>query len=379
MGILVYCAFGAAALWLVLIWPGRGRKERMADFEGRLVAHRGLHDNGGPAPENSMAAFRAAVERGYGIELDVRLTADGQLVVFHDETLERAAGIPRRVADTEWSELRDVKLFGSEETIPRLFDVLAMVAGRVPLIVEIKCEEAELVDKAAEETAFHLDSYQGISCVESFHPMVLRWMKKNRPETLRGQLSERFRGIKSPRGIGAFFLSCCAANFWTKPDFIAYRWEHAEFLRFRLLRDLFHVETVGWTVRSEEELREASKDFDVLICEGFVQDYDPARPGPDRRPVRKMDHLIRKHMIVSGTVTAVGFRYRATYIAQSLGITGWVKNTWDERVEMEVQGRRELLDEMLRRLGEQRYIHIAGVEEEEIPVLEHEYEFKVRY
>ncbi|MDO4620332.1 MAG: acylphosphatase [Lachnospiraceae bacterium] len=92
-----------------------------------------------------------------------------------------------------------------------------------------------------------------------------------------------------------------------------------------------------------------------------------------------MKNIVRKHMLVSGTVTAVGFRYRATYIAQNLGITGWVRNTWDDRVEMEVQGTQQMLTEMLARLNAQPYIEICNVEEELLPVEEKEYEFKVRY
>ena len=371
--------FALLILWLIMIWPGKGRKDRMAVFERQLIAHRGIHNNKGAAPENSMAAFRAAVEKGFGIELDIRLTADDQLVVAHDETLKRAAGIDRRVIDMTWQELKEVKLFKSEEHIPRFSEFLEMVGGRVPLIVELKCESRRTVERLCENAVFFLDSYDGPACIESFHPMVVRWFKKNRPEILRGQLSENFSGFKYPKGFGAFFLSCCAMNFLTKPDFIAYKWKHASYVRFRILRDLFHTETAGWTFRSEEDIQKAAGDFDILICEKFTCNLDdPHRKVPER-PGRNMKHIIRRYVLVSGRVTAVGFRYRAVNIAHALGVSGWVRNTDDMRVEMEMQGTPEMLAEMMRRLGEQRYIEITGTEEREIPPVESEYEFKVRY
>ncbi|MDO5846525.1 MAG: glycerophosphodiester phosphodiesterase family protein, partial [Methanocorpusculum sp.] len=123
-----------AAVYLYLICPNlRGhRRERMRVFSRQYIAHRGLFDNAGSAPENSLAAFRKAADAGYGIELDVRLTKDGEVVVMHDEDLSRAAGSPQKVADSSYAELSSLRLFASNEAPPRLADVLTAIGGRVP-------------------------------------------------------------------------------------------------------------------------------------------------------------------------------------------------------------------------------------------------------
>lgn len=134
------CIPGAAALYLLMIMPGMRRKPDTAALKQRLYAHRGLHDNNSDAPENSMRAFRKAVEAGFGIELDVQLSKDGVPVVFHDFTLKRICGGEGKVCDYTWSELQQFSLCGSDQKIPRFEDVLKLVDGKVPLIVELKIE-----------------------------------------------------------------------------------------------------------------------------------------------------------------------------------------------------------------------------------------------
>ena len=383
MQLIVYIVFLLVALFLVAIWPGKGRRDRMERYSRGPVAHRGLHDNHGPAPENSMAAFRRAAEAGYGIELDVRLTADGQAVVVHDRNLTRVAGLDRNVDDLMWSELRSVRLFGTSEGIPRLADVFRMIDGRVPVVMEIKAETGEMARRTCEESILLLDSYEGDVCMESFHPEALRYFKKMRPQVLRGQLAERFTGYSFPANMGASALSWCIFNFLTRPDFIAYNIRHRNLFRFRIQHDLFHAVCAAWTVRSEEELRGAADSFEIFIFEGF-KPLPAGRKGEEKLPTeeihgKKMRHTVRKHMIVSGMVQAVGFRYRATRIAQTLGVTGYVRNTSDGRVEMEVQGTEDEIRRMLQMLREQRFIEITGVEERDIDTVPGEYEFKVRY
>ncbi len=384
--IITYLVFILVFLWLFMVWPGRGRPERMRDFETVYIAHRGFHDNKGPAPENSLASFRLAAEKGYGVELDVHETSDEALVVVHDSCLKRVAGLDCDVEDLSFAEVSRLHLFGTNETIPRLGDALETIGGRVPVVLEIKIriKDRKNISRICEAVAFYLDSYQGRLCIESFDPGVLRWFRKNRPQMLRGQLSDRFTGLKSKKAsFGSFFLSSCCLNFLTKPDFIAYNCKCTSLIRFRILRDLYHATTAGWTIRSQEELDRAKPDFDLFIFEGF-EPAQKAEKAPQRaadvlREKKKMESYIRKHLIVSGMVQAVGFRYRATYIAQDLGVTGWVRNMDDGRVEMEIQGPRERLELMMKNLGEQRFIEIDNIDEEIIPVDPHEYEFKVRY
>ena len=160
-----------AVLFLLAIMPRMGHRKPRKAFEGVYYAHRGLFDNGGDAPENSIKAFRRAADAGFGIEMDVQVTKDGIPVVFHDFTLERMCGEEGKVCDYSWQELRRFQLVESQEGIPLLEDVLKAVDGRVPLIVEIKVEWMDLsVCPAADEL---LRGYQGLYCIESFNPLVL--------------------------------------------------------------------------------------------------------------------------------------------------------------------------------------------------------------
>lgn len=380
MNIWVYILFILVVFILIAMWPGEGRRERMQTYIRCPIAHRGLHDNKGPAPENSLRAFRLAAEKGYGVELDVRLSSDGQAVVFHDRSLMRAAGIDRNVDDMNWSELRQVKLFGSDERVPLFADVLRVIAGRVPIIMEIKAETIEMAKRTSEEAIFLLDSYEGDVCMESFHPAAVRYFRKMRPETLRGQLSERFTGQAFPHKMGAFALSFCVFNFLTRPDFIAYNVSHRELLRYRLQHDLFHAVCAAWTVKSEAEMLDAAGAFDIIIFEGFepkVVRAEGETAGGDGR--KNMGDIIRKRILCSGMVQAVGFRYRSVYIAQSLGLTGFVRNLDDGRVELELQGTEQGIETMMDRLRAQKYIVISGTEEYLLDTVPGEYEFKVRY
>ena len=131
-------------LYLLMIMPRLTNRRERKKFLNVYYAHRGLHDNETDAPENSMSAFRRAVEAGYGIELDVQVTKDKIPVVFHDFTLQRVCGQEGKVCDYTYEELQKFRLCKSSETIPLFEDVLKLVAGKVPLIVELKVEFTDL-------------------------------------------------------------------------------------------------------------------------------------------------------------------------------------------------------------------------------------------
>lgn len=216
-----------------------------------------------------MEAFARAVREEYGIELDVQLTADDQLVVFHDETLERVCGDARKLHELSYAELQKLRLFGTEERIPLLRDVLALVGGKVPLVVEIKSEGRwPQTTKLACEM---LRSYEGLYCVESFHPMVVRWFRKNAPDILRGQLSTDFfrEPNKLPR-IARFLLTNLMLNFLSRPDFIAYDRRYLRLPSFRLCSALYRPVNAAWTVKSQSQMDEARGSYDVFIFEGFT-------------------------------------------------------------------------------------------------------------
>ncbi len=266
--ILLGIAAASAVLYLLMIMPRMLHRAYKAPFTGVLYAHRGLHDNTSDAPENSMAAFRKAAEGGYGIEFDVQLSKDKVPVVFHDYTLKRMCGAEGKVCDYTYEELEKFYLCGSKERIPRLEEVLKLIEGRVPLIIEYKIELLD--DSVCSVSDEILLNYKGAYCIESFNPLGLLWYRKNRPAVMRGQLADAFYTRKEYTGALNLALQNLLFNFLTKPDFIAYNHKEAKRLSRQLCRKLYRNTAVAWTIKSEEELSEARKEFDLFIFEGFV-------------------------------------------------------------------------------------------------------------
>ncbi|MBE5949837.1 MAG: glycerophosphodiester phosphodiesterase [Lachnospiraceae bacterium] len=268
MIILVAVLISITGLYLLCLRPNTGRREAMKVFGDKYIAHRGLYDNV-QLPENSLPAFLAAAECGYGIELDVRLTKDEKVVVFHDATLLRMCGVARKVSECTYEELRSYALAGSNERILLFGEVLKAVDGKVPLIVEIKASEK--YKRTAEKVAEVFCGYSGMYCIESFNPLVVRWFRKKRPEVLRGQLSTNyFKDKMGKTPIDRFVMTNLLINFLSRPDFIAYNHEHAEQFSFRLCKRLYNGVCAAWTVRSEAELESAREEFEMIIFDGFV-------------------------------------------------------------------------------------------------------------
>lgn len=257
-----------AVLYFLAIMPRMSHRNSWDRFLGVYYAHRGLHDNASDAPENSMKAFQKAVKAGYGIEMDVQLSKDLVPVIFHDFTLERACGKSGKVCDYTYEELQDFTLFDSEEKIPRFEDVLSMVGGRVPLIVEIKLEWMNLAVCPVVDRL--LRDYKGLYCVESFHPAVLLWYRRYHNDVLRGQLSDGFVKSGEYKGVIYLIMQNLLLNWMTKPDFIAYNCKYADNLSRKLCRKLYRNMAVAWTVRSQQELEAAKKDFEIFIFDSFL-------------------------------------------------------------------------------------------------------------
>ncbi len=278
-----------AVIYLLLIMPRMiGRPDRKPHLDV-LYAHRGLHDNAGNAPENTLAAFEKAVMAGYGIECDVQLTKDGVPVVFHDFTLARCArypegeipqdairnddgsfGVAGKVIDYTFEELQKFHILNSNEKIPTFEDFLKLVNGKVPLIIELKIELKDLsVCPKVDEL---LEGYKGVYCIESFNPLGLYWYRKHRPQVMRGQLSDEFHKDKPEEFKGPlyFILTNLFFNFLTKPDFIAYNHKYSQNISLRLCRHLFGSVTAAWTIKSQEQLEAANKRFDIIIFDSFI-------------------------------------------------------------------------------------------------------------
>ena len=204
--------------------PGHYTKAMQAPFADRNYAHRGLHKKDKSIPENSLGAFQAAVDAGYGIELDVHLTADEQLVVFHDDTLKRVCGVEGRTDDQTLAQLRQLRLYNTEYTIPTFDEVLDVLGGKVPLILEIKRgEKRERNALLCKKIRERLLRYDGPVCIESFDPAIVAWWRHNAPEVLRGQLSQPPKKYKgNTKWITGFLCGNLLTNVVARPHFIAY-------------------------------------------------------------------------------------------------------------------------------------------------------------
>lgn len=239
--------------------------EKLRDWN---YAHRGLHEHG--KPENSMAAFRAALEAGCGIELDIHLMHDGNLAVIHDASLLRTAGADVKIEELTTQQLGDYRLEGTEETIPQFQQVLDLYAGKAPLIVELKCVDGNHA-KLCEAACRMLDAYDGPYCMESFDPRAIIWLRKHRPDIIRGQLSENWMGKKmSIPWILKFALTYHIANLCSRPDFIAYKFQDRKAFGTDLCRKWMGVQGVSWTLRDRGE-------YDTAVSEGWIPIFENFR------------------------------------------------------------------------------------------------------
>ena len=248
--------------------PGIHKKTKWQHLTGWDYAHRGLYDNEHGIPENSMAAFRRAVDKGYGIELDVHLTADNQLVVFHDDTLTRMCGMNKKISSFLYSDLMQLRLLGTEEGIPLFKDVLELIDGKVPLIIELKVDGSNqnLLCPLVWQL---LSRYKGDYCIESFHPFVLQWFKRHEPQVVRGHLSCNFFKENPHCDIVLFLMSNLMTNFFTHPDFIAYKYLDLDNPAVIYNRKLFHIMTVVWTIPGKPTYDRFKNKVDAMIFEGF--------------------------------------------------------------------------------------------------------------
>lgn len=252
----------------VLSTQGRTGHPGMEALKNRNYAHRGLHDD--TRPENSMAAFRAALDHGYGIEFDLHLIKDGTLAVMHDASLKRTAGADVLITDLTAEELKNYRLNGTEETIPTFRDVLDLFAGKAPLIIELKVDgnnHKELVAAAVKA----VEGYEGPYCMESFDPRCIYELRKHYPHIIRGQLTEDYFRVDSKLHPALkWALKNQVLNFMTMPDFVAYNCLHRNDFSNRIVRDFWGVAGVTWTLRTKEDFDDAVADNWIPIFENFI-------------------------------------------------------------------------------------------------------------
>ena len=239
----------------------------MSAFMGANIAHRGYFDNEAGIPENSLACFQAAIDKGFAIELDIQLSSDGVAMVFHDADLERVCGVEGKIWDYTAAELQEMKLFGTEETIPTFEETLALINGQVPLLVEYKMDKADTAVCAAGQAL--LDEYNGAFAIQCFDPRALLWYKKNAPQVARGQLAEKFWENEKYDGQALYFvLTHMLTNVATRPDFISYKAIHYDNLSLNVCR-MLGAKTACFTLKSAEELANVNGKFDMYIFDSF--------------------------------------------------------------------------------------------------------------
>ncbi|MBQ7379465.1 MAG: glycerophosphodiester phosphodiesterase [Clostridia bacterium] len=266
--LICLCVVGVLAIfvvvYLILIKPQSVRGVDMTPY-GKTFAHRGLWDQ--ESPENSLAAFRKAVEAGYGIEFDIHKTKDGHVVVFHDDTLVRMCGVEGRIEDKTLEELSELRLKGTDQKIPTLQEMLELVDGRVPLLVELKGAALDTsLCPVADEI---LSQYKGVYMIESFNPLLVRWYRKNRPDVVRGQLFCNLLKEKKGNKLFYFLITVLATNVLAKPHFLAYGQESVHNLSFMICKYLYRAPAFVWTVRKPEQIP-AAKRGEGIIFEGFI-------------------------------------------------------------------------------------------------------------
>lgn len=266
--VTLICIAALVALYMLAIMPRMFNRPDTTLFKKVYFAHRGLHDNTSDAPENSMAAFQKAVNAGLGIELDVQVTRDGVPVIFHDFKLDRICRAEGKITGCTYDELQAYRLCDSKERIPKLSELLEMVDGQVPLIVEIKAETADVSCCAVIDKM--LRTYRGAYCIESFNPLVLWWFRRNHRNVVRGQLSSNFRREGEYWNILYFLMTHLLFNFLTKPDFIAYNHKFSEEPGRRICRHLYRHPAAAWTIRSQQDLEALRGEYDVFIFDSFL-------------------------------------------------------------------------------------------------------------
>ncbi|MGS0971697.1 MAG: glycerophosphodiester phosphodiesterase family protein [Candidatus Izemoplasmataceae bacterium] len=228
-------------------------------------AHRGYHTLKEKIPENSLLAFQRAIDYGYAIECDIRLTKDHQVVVFHDANLYRMCGVDQMIEHSLFDEINEYCLLDSNEKIPLLNDLLKLVSGKVPLLIELKTNRnAKTISRALEK---EMKDYTGLYAIQSFDPSVILWYKRNQPTVLRGQIAQ-LDNEKKNRWLIRYMADRMILNIITKPHFINYKISD---MPLKIL-DVLHkkgIPILAYTAKSQEDFDFVVKHYDNAMFEGF--------------------------------------------------------------------------------------------------------------
>ena len=234
----------------------------------KFIAHKGFHNE--TCPQNSLSAFARAIKNDYSIELDVRMLADNNVVVFHDSELGKLTGQDGYISNLKTEDLPNYKLCGTDEYIPTLRQALDLINGQVPILIDIK---SEAIHTGTFETSIYelIKDYKGQLAIMSFNPLTLEWFKKNAPEITRGLLSTKWNKSLSMADRPNTFIKRFATshNLLRKradADFLAY---NVDCLPNRQVKKFKGIPVLGWCVTSQEQYLQKVKYVDNIIFEGF--------------------------------------------------------------------------------------------------------------
>jgi len=227
----------------------------------KIISHRGIHDNK-TIYENTLPAIKKARDEGYIIEIDIHITIDDKIIVFHDNNIKRITGINKIVEESTYQELNQQTIIH----IPLLEEVLELVDKKVPLLIEIK--QPNKVGKLETKLMDILKNYSGKYAIQSFNPKVLYWFKKHYPNILRGQLSSHFEKKKIPL-YQKILLKDMVFNYITKPHFISYKYNELSIEKIKYYQKK-KIKVLGWTITDKETYQKYENTYDNLICENFL-------------------------------------------------------------------------------------------------------------
>lgn len=235
-------------------------------FLSKPIAHRGLHSNDFNIPENSIPAFKKAMELNLPIELDIQLTQDNHIVVFHDYNLKRMCGINQFVKNTTIAEIKKLNLLNSKHKIPLLSEVLDLVDNKVSILIDLKNRNrAGKLEKILSQT---LHNYKGNIAIQSFNPFSVGWFAKNAPHIIRGQLHTDLKNKKLNQ-ITKLLLKEIIFNFFSKPHFIAM---DTECISKRILHKSkkSKLPILFWTIKNQTDYLKLKDVCDNIIFENFI-------------------------------------------------------------------------------------------------------------
>ena len=230
-------------------------------------AHRGLFDNKQQIPENSLKAFKKALENNYAIELDIQAISDNTFVCFHDSNLKRMTNLDSKLYNYNYEQLKEIKLLDSNEEIPKFIDVLNVVSGKVPLLIEIKSHQN--YKKHLNNLVLILDQYKGNYAVFSFDPKIVKWFKKYRPNYIRGQITSYFHENNKMPKLIKYLMKTLFFNKFTKPDFISYNIDNLPNKYANKFKNQNNKVVFGYTARTQDQYDAILNNYDNVVFESF--------------------------------------------------------------------------------------------------------------